>query len=128
MSCHYISGKSYSMLEWKKLSKNMSYLGISLLPPHFQSSVMAIPTLPALNMNINIHAIQDLYLPLVICFKSLIDALPRETASESVKSASVDGALNYASAVLNDGMMFLEFKDAIREGDGPRIIRCWKVF
>ena len=35
--------------------------------------------------------------------------------------------LNYASAVLNDGLLLLEFKDAIREGDSSRILRCWKV-
>jgi len=33
----------------------------------------------------------------------------------------------YASAVLNDGLLLLEFKDAIREGDGPRILRCYKA-
>ena len=30
------------------------------------------------------------------------------------------------SAILNDGLLLLEFRDAIHEGDGPRIIRCWK--
>ena len=60
--------------------------------------------------------------------QSLTDVLPRETASEFVQSASVHGVFNYASAVLNDGLMLLEFKDAICEGDGPRIICCWKVF
>jgi len=39
-----------------------------------------------------------------------------------------DGVLNYTSAVLNDGLLLLEFKDAIREGDGPRILCCWKAF
>ena len=36
-----------------------------------------------------------------------------------------DGVLNYSSAVLNDGLLMLELRDDIREGDGPRIIRCW---
>ena len=36
-----------------------------------------------------------------------------------------DGVLNYSSAVLNDGLLMLELRDAIREGDGPRIIQCW---
>ena len=26
------------------------------------------------------------------------------------------------------GLLFLEFKDAIREGDGDRVLRCWKYF
>lgn len=51
----------------------------------------------------------------------------RSVAPESVKRIAVDGVFNYASAVLNDGLLLLEFKDAIREGDGPRILRCWKV-
>ena len=45
--------------------------------------------------------------------------LSRETAP--------DGIFEYACAVLNDGLIFLEFRDAIHEGDGERIIRCWKV-
>ena len=50
------------------------------------------------------------------------------SASQAVKKASVDGVNNYASTVLADGLLLLEFKDAIREGDGLRILRCWKVF
>lgn len=38
-----------------------------------------------------------------------------------------DGVLNYSSAVLNDGPLMLELRDAIREGDGPWIIPCWKM-
>ena len=48
-------------------------------------------------------------------------------ASQAVKKVAPDGVYNYASAVLNDGLLLLEFKDAIREGDGRRIIRVWKV-
>ena len=29
---------------------------------------------------------------------------------------------------LSLGLLLLEFKDAIREGDGIRVIRCWKYF
>jgi hypothetical protein len=46
--------------------------------------------------------------------------------SLSVKQQAPDGVFNYASAVLNDGLLLLELRDAIREGDGPRVIRCWK--
>ena len=53
--------------------------------------------------------------------------LDRSEASQAVQSISVDGVYNYASAVLNDGLLLLEFRDAIREGDGIRILRCWKV-
>ena len=42
--------------------------------------------------------------------------------SHQVQKASPDGVFNYASAVLNDGLLLLELRDAIHEGDGPRII------
>lgn len=47
-------------------------------------------------------------------------------ASRDVHKAAPDGVFNYASAVLNDGLLLLEFRDAIHEGDGLRIMRCWK--
>lgn len=53
--------------------------------------------------------------------------VPRSQASQLVKKVSPDGVYNYASALLNDGLQLLEFKDAIREGDGTRILRIWKV-
>lgn len=56
------------------------------------------------------------------------EALDSMQAPQSVQSAAVDGVFAYASAVLNNGLLLLEFKDAIREGDGPRILRCWKAF
>ena len=51
----------------------------------------------------------------------------RPTASLHVRQTATDNVYNYASAVLNDVLLQLEFKDAIREGDGDRILRCWKV-
>ena len=37
-----------------------------------------------------------------------------------------DHVKEYACDVLSLGLLYLEFIDAIREGDGERIIRCWK--
>ena len=34
----------------------------------------------------------------------------------------------YACEVLSLGLMLMEFNDAIKEGDGTRIIRCWRYF
>ena len=45
----------------------------------------------------------------------------------TVRRIAVDGVFNYASAVLNDGLLLLEFCDAIREGDGKLILRCWRA-
>ena len=37
-----------------------------------------------------------------------------------------DHVLEYAKEALTMGLFYLEFKDAIREGDGDRVLRCWK--
>lgn len=37
-----------------------------------------------------------------------------------------DRILEYAKEALTMGLIFLEFKDAVREGDGDRVMRCWK--
>ena len=50
----------------------------------------------------------------------------RHHPSNEALHASPDGVFNYAAAVLNDGLFMLEFRGAIREGDGQRILRCWK--
>ena len=52
---------------------------------------------------------------------------PFTPASGPHSSNIDDGVLAYACAVLSDGMFMLEFRDAIREGDGERAIRCWTV-
>ena len=39
-----------------------------------------------------------------------------------------DDMLDYQSAFLEYGMLLRNFTDAISEGDGDRIIRCWKFF
>lgn len=50
----------------------------------------------------------------------------RPIVPHSVMKASPDGVFPYASAVLNDGLLLMVFLDAIKEGDGERIMRCWK--
>ena len=39
-----------------------------------------------------------------------------------------DDRYNYATARLNFGMSVFNFDDAVKEGDGERILRCWKFF
>eukprot|EP00731_Ephydatia_muelleri_P020858 Em0013g585a len=36
--------------------------------------------------------------------------------------------MEYAKETLSLGLLLLEFKDGIREGDGNRVLRCWKYF
>ncbi len=47
-------------------------------------------------------------------------------ASPEVHDIAPDAVFDYSSTVLNDGLLMLEFRDAIHEGDGDRILRCWK--
>lgn len=39
-----------------------------------------------------------------------------------------DHIYEYACGILSHGLMYMEFRDAIREGDGSRILRCWRYF
>ena len=41
-------------------------------------------------------------------------------------STCSDGVLNYANEIMSLGIFYMNFKDAIREGDGDRILMCWK--
>lgn len=51
----------------------------------------------------------------------------RPHPSQAVHDTAPDGVFDYACAILNDGLLLLEFRDAIHEGDGGRILRCWKL-
>ena len=42
------------------------------------------------------------------------------------QSTTSDGINAYACETLSLGLLFQEFKDAVREGDGNRVIRVWK--
>ena len=41
---------------------------------------------------------------------------------------ATDGVFAYAKEVLSLALLWAEFEDAIKEGDGLRVIRCWKFF
>ena len=47
-------------------------------------------------------------------------------STESTSQA--DRVFEYAKETLFLGMLMFEFKDAIKEGDGRRVLRCWKYF
>ena len=44
----------------------------------------------------------------------------------SADEAVTDGVYAYASEVLSLGLLYFEFRDAIKEGDGERVLRVWK--
>ena len=44
------------------------------------------------------------------------------------RSINEDKVMCYAVQILLQGLLHLEFRDAIKEGDGHRIIHCWRYF
>ena len=38
-----------------------------------------------------------------------------------------DGVYNYAQVLCHYGALILEFRDAVSEGDGEHVYRCWRV-
>ena len=62
---------------------------------------------------------------------SLVKSICRKFINISYPYRADDGSdhvLKYATEVMSLGLLYLEFKDAVREGDGPRVLRCWKFF
>ncbi len=50
-----------------------------------------------------------------------------DLSTEPVKNTeSIDKVQTYACELLSYGLFYLEFSDSIREGDGTRILRCWR--
>jgi len=47
---------------------------------------------------------------------------------KKAEESGTDRVQSYACNVLSSGLLYMEFLDAIREGDGSRLIRCWKYF
>lgn len=43
-------------------------------------------------------------------------------------SETGDGIVNYAQVLCHHASLALEFMDAVSEGDGNRVCRCWKIF
>ena len=41
-------------------------------------------------------------------------------------NCSTDGILNYANEVMSLGIFCLNYKNTVREGDGERVLLCWK--
>ena len=49
-------------------------------------------------------------------------------SAESVDFNECDDMLSYQKALMEYGLLVLNFKDALSEGDGERNFRCWKFF
>lgn len=56
---------------------------------------------------------------------TLVDGAFFSTCSDESKT---DGTYNYARVFCHLGALLMEFRDAWGEGDGERVVRCWKLF
>ena len=56
---------------------------------------------------------------------NIIDKVVSFSLTEE-KEKKQDMVYDYTTKVLSVGMFYLEFCDAIKEGDGERVLRCWK--
>ena len=52
----------------------------------------------------------------------------QEQSGKILQTKHVDDMLNYQHSMLEYGMLYRNFCDAIAEGDGARLVRCWKYF
>ena len=51
---------------------------------------------------------------------------PQRKGRKQKPKDNLDHTQEYAKELLSLGLFYLEFQDAIREGDGLRVLRCWK--
>ena len=52
--------------------------------------------------------------------------LPSTPTSNEVAHQVTDGVFSYACTVMTDGLLMLQLRDAVRQGNGPQILLCWK--
>ena len=60
-----------------------------------------------------------------ICL-SIVDEFINFDFNGDTKPKEDDGVKGYTEIVLSLGMFYWEYSDAIREGDGKRLLRCWR--
>ena len=51
-----------------------------------------------------------------------------DPSSQPQSSSRKFSKLDYSKEVISLGLLYLNFKDAVREGDGDRVLRMWKYF
>lgn len=54
--------------------------------------------------------------------------LSLDSFSSNYVHTDEDSVSSYAIQLLRIGCLYMEFTDAIREGDGQRVLRCWRYF
>lgn len=59
-----------------------------------------------------------------LCEKIVNNFIPFQF--HNMQDTSSDNVCNYFKHLLGLGLFYIEYSDAIREGDGERILRCWR--
>ena len=62
------------------------------------------------------------------CALSATELQQPATANAETKKERDDRVVNYARTLVGLGLTARNFEDASHEGDGARLLRCWKVF
>ena len=67
---------------------------------------------------------------LSLCTRALITkfALHHVQSLDDESASCTDGVFDYACSIIGFGLLARNFSDATHEGDGERLIRCWKFF
>lgn len=65
---------------------------------------------------------------LTLAIEELLSKFVDITYPVASKKKDKDHVCAYAKEITSLGLLYMEFSDGIREGDGERIIRCWRYF
>ena len=71
---------------------------------------------------------QQSYNPIVHNILEVFVRLPNNPGNAPQTEDNPDGVLCYTREVISYGLLYTEFEDAIKEGDGLRIVRCWRFY
>ena len=70
----------------------------------------------------SLHEREQMFLKAI---RTIVDRFTHTFALEK-PSQEVDHVVAYSKEVLTLGLLYMEFSDSIHEGDGGRILRCWR--
>ena len=110
---------------------------ISTVQSHILSAAMTIFGVDSLDdqPDVNMFPEHDQDIPdKITVLKSAVDILvhnfvdiAQRKGRKQKSKDNLDHTQEYAKELLSLGLFYLKFQDAIREGDGLRVLRCWKL-
>ena len=62
----------------------------------------------------------------ILCQDIVNSFVSLDPGPKSTVSTTEDGVFSYACQLLSLGLLYREFSDSIKEGDGHRVLRCWR--